>query len=49
MILDGLEPQLQVAEEEESYAKTTIDPFSRSSYTRVLVISWDNQTDELSV
>ena len=40
------ELQSQVAEEEASYAKTTIDPFSRSSYTRVLGISWDNQTDD---
>jgi len=40
------EPQSQVAEEETSYAKTTLDQFSRSSYTRVLDIIWVNQTDD---
>ena len=40
------ESQSQVAEEEESYAKITIDSFSRCSCTRVLGISWDNQTDD---
>ncbi|XP_065886647.1 uncharacterized protein [Dysidea avara] len=48
-LLDGAptvpEFQSQVAEEEESYAKTTTGPFSRSSYTKVLGISWDDQSD----
>ena len=39
------ESQTSVTEEEESYAKLMVSPFTTSSYAKILGTSWDSQSD----